>query len=1245
MIYCHQLNTQKCRLASQMLLASLTQTPMISFITEPYTVANKVVFRPSGYQTIPEATCSSVPRAALFIPRQIDAVALGHLNTPDCATAVLKWENEKVLIASIYLDGNDALPPEWMVKILEYAEEKELKVLLAIDTNAHSPLYSEAETDVRGARLEEFIFTYGLTVENQGLLPTFQTSRANSIIDVTLTRDLVIQNWHVSEEYNASDHNSIFFQVNFDCIPPKVVRPWKKADWRKFTDTLHKKYQMPERMTIKKVDHEVYKLYKDIEVALDAACPTYLSTSTSQKSEWFTDQLRSLQIKVKKQYRKAQSNDTLEEHEKFKNVRNKFRRRCRRAKNRSWRKFVSETTSEHKMAELSKIALHKDRQSLNIVYNEDMTPTDPGFSTITRLVNIHFPEAKEHTQFEAYNAKNAELSDVIQQKYDYITPSLVEAALGKFKPNKAPGPDGLKPILFKYFPTVIHERLSFLYKCCLHFHYTPRAWQRAKVIFLAKPGKKDYRFGKSYRPIVLSNFLLKAMERLITWQVDKSLIDFPVHPAQHGFQKGKGTEGALSSTCNEIEKFVMSRQYCLGVFLDISSAYDSISISHIRESLYKHGADTDLVEWYFHYLSHRVLSITLHGDTATYNCAQGFPQGGVASAKFWIIAFDPAVHIINQSGICGNGYADDLSMILGGDDSEELIPIVQKVIDELVSWGQTCNFNFNPEKTVTVGFTRARKKSFDTPIQINGQALTYVDSVKYLGLTLDKRLTWRQHLLDKLAAGKRYLLKMSNIARTLWGPKPHLMRWTYTCMVRPMILYGSLIWCHKAQSPGWRIRLRHLNRLAMNTYTRVHRSTPTRALEIISDTIPLHLYIKKEAACAYARLRNTLRLDWSGRNRQNTQFSHLNSLKFLIKEVGIDQLIDKQDECYSINSGLRIQVHHETFQDKEAYRPYLDEKAWPIQVFTDGSKHANKVGAAFCILREGQVVTTKKYRLPDRSSVFQAELIAIQKAAVFLRHMNDIPSPVFFVDSQAAMLALKTKFITSQVVLKTIDELNRLRLTIHFVWVKSHIGIEYNEMVDSLAKDAIHETQILDTPIPKKEIKNTVLDKIREEWDEEWVQHNEARMTKLFYKGQDAHKAKQICKLNRLQMGRMVRILTGHNQLNYYQSKINSTISPLCRLCLYENETFDHFLLFCPVLHHERTNIFLDKDLFTELQEMNWSVTEILDFSYTNPINGMFDPHRIHEVTYNDTDSDSESSLSEVLHDPDDPDEISSEHS
>ena len=151
--------------------------------------------------------------------------------------------------------------------------------------------------------------------------------------------------------------------------------------------------------------------------------------------------------------------------------------------------------------------------------------------------------------------------------------------------------------------------------------------------------------------------------------MDLALEDHPIHKNQHGFQKGLSTETAISKTVNYIEKHINTGREVLGVFLDIQAAFDTICPKHIKASLLKHGADPDLAEFYYNYITHRHLTTTIGGFTHTITVGTGFPQGGVCSAKFWIIAFNEAVEIINEYGITGQGFADDCGPMIGGDNN------------------------------------------------------------------------------------------------------------------------------------------------------------------------------------------------------------------------------------------------------------------------------------------------------------------------------------------------------------------------------------------------------------------------------------------------------------------------------------------------------------------------------------------------------------------------------------------------
>ena len=134
------------------------------------------------------------------------------------------------------------------------------------------------------------------------------------------------------------------------------------------------------------------------------------------------------------------------------------------------------------------------------------------------------------------------------------------------------------------------------------------------------------------------------------------------NPQQHGFRCDRSTETAASCLVNYVESHIYSRSHCLAAFLNIRSAFDSVTPQHIRRSLLRVGADPGVIDWNNDYLLHR--NMTYHyGQKATKRTTgMGFPQGRACSATFWSLAFDEAVRLINTEETLGVAFAD-LSLI------------------------------------------------------------------------------------------------------------------------------------------------------------------------------------------------------------------------------------------------------------------------------------------------------------------------------------------------------------------------------------------------------------------------------------------------------------------------------------------------------------------------------------------------------------------------------------------------------
>ena len=82
-------------------------------------------------------------------------------------------------------------------------------------------------------------------------------------------------------------------------------------------------------------------------------------------------------------------------------------------------------------------------------------------------------------------------------------------------------------------------------------------------------------------------------------------------------------------------------------------------------------------------------------------------------------------------------YADDTAVLLMGKELRELLVFLKKELERINLWLQANKLTLNSQKSVLMVFHRARLKSFNSPILINGTQLQEVISTKYLGLIIN----------------------------------------------------------------------------------------------------------------------------------------------------------------------------------------------------------------------------------------------------------------------------------------------------------------------------------------------------------------------------------------------------------------------------------------------------------------------------------------------------------------------------
>ncbi|KAI5731976.1 hypothetical protein M8J77_019254 [Diaphorina citri] len=253
-------------------------------------------------------------------------------------------------------------------------------------------------------------------------------------------------------------------------------------------------------------------------------------------------------------------------------------------------------------------------------------------------------------------------------------------------------------------------------------------------------------------------------------------------------------------------------------------------------------------------LKSRIIITTLHEETVILETTRGCPQGGVLSPILWTLVVDSLlVEQLNENGYLSLGYADDIVILILGKYMDISLELMQHALAIVENWCNNERLRVNPEKTTIIPFTRRLLNSnVETPT-LFGTKLAMANEVKYLGVTLDKKLTWNCHI-KKIADKAQVCMNTCRRAfGKIWGLNPKMVHWMYTMITRPLITYGALVW-PKIEQVTAKAKLNRIQRQACLGITGAMSTTPSLALDAILDLPPLDIYIKGMARAASYRL-------------------------------------------------------------------------------------------------------------------------------------------------------------------------------------------------------------------------------------------------------------------------------------------------------------------------------------------------------------------------------------------------------
>ncbi len=1147
-------------------------------------------------------------RACLLVPDELDFVFMAELSSPDTCTGIVKCKDEDIMLISSYMDYAVMSVDEKMNEALEHAKGKGLDAIVCCDSNSQSTLWGNSKSNHREDVVLDLIVTQGLEIANVGNSPTYRRTNVESVIDLTLcTSGINVIDWNVSEADMLSDHQLITFRIDKEGKKLlKPVRNLKKANWDKFRVILKSElcFSSKHFWTKEDLENESESVTKAIIMALDKVAPLK-QREIRGRSLWDLPEFRLLCRKVKAAKRRQERRPTEENVSKYKNYRQELKCFKRKQEAESWQEFCEGLVDPKDLARFSKIKCQ--RHKLQTMKDNDAVYTDAKeVSSILR--RAHFPgssslEVEPDPSLDSESTRRCDVygpnvndDENIKLVKEMITCEKVLAAIGSFGSFKAAGPDGLAPIVLQNLPINVVHRYVEMFRASILLGYLPNHWRDSSVVFIPKTGRPSYDEAKAFRPITLASFQLKTLEKMMLWRIqDKSLSLNPESMYQHAFRKCYSTDTALSVVVDKAEQGLWNKQATLAVFLDLKGAFDHVNQDFVIESMKQKGIEYQIYNWYKMYLKERRSTIKVGDHSEEFQTSLGVPQGGLISPTAFALCIDGYLNRLNQGGATTIAFADDLVVLCTGPDIATLGNIVQGKLKILEEWSRKSGLTFNVSKTNAMMFTR--KTKYTKPqLKICGESIDYAEQVKYLGVHLTPRLNWTTHIKEKISSCKKLLYMLLSMIRRSFQMSLKGLRWLYTMCVRPKLLYASHIWATNLNEKQ-KDELKKINSLGGRLLAPCWKSTPKMTLEIVWNLIPLHILAKGAAMGTFLRIKPLIRRYLKG--DIGYQEGHLKNLDNSCRINELSKEIEKRVDKTFWNRKYQVN------QFKDLDWVSLLEEMDVRYAYTDGSMLNGVTGSGCAIRRNTEVEHLASISLGTDHTVYQGEMKAIDTALDYLLAQTvQEKTTEFRIDNQSVLSRLRSGKATTELEAQCILKLEQLsqKTKVNLRWVRSHKGVQGNELADNMAKLGVLEESVpISIPLPACYRKSKIKEYMYSEWKREWKELKGTKFrhrTSKFWLAESNPETtcKELMKYKRSEVSLAIALLSGHNSTKEHLKRANMLEQEEvmdCRLCGLNDETNEH-LLECEELKMERLLAFGTTD---KIQiKKYWKISNIIEF-------------------------------------------------